>query len=77
MSQVSGRMQVAYKLPAGVDAAEFSIVDMKGSVVESRKVAGKGILETSMDTQALRSGLYAMKVSHGGYSASQPFTLLK
>lgn len=77
MSQVSGRVQVAYKLPAGVDGAEFSIVDMKGAVVDSRKVAGKGTLETSMDIQSLRSGLYAMKVTHGGYSATQSFTLLK
>lgn len=77
MSQVSGRVQVAYKLPAGVDAVDFSIVDMKGAVVASRHITGKGIVEASMDTQALRSGLYAMQVSHGGLAASQSFTLLK
>lgn len=77
MSQVSGRVQVAYRLPAGVDAVEFSIVDMKGAVVASRQVSGKGILEASMNTQALRSGLYVMQVSHGGMAASQSFTLLK
>jgi hypothetical protein len=52
-------------------------VDMKGAVVASRKVAGKGTLETTMDTQALRSGLYVMQVSHGSMVASQSFTLLK
>jgi hypothetical protein len=77
MSQVSGRVQVSYKLPAGVDAAEFSIVDMKGIEVASRQVTGKGILETSLDTKALRSGLYVMQVSHNGLAASQSFTLLK
>ena len=77
MSQVSGRVQVAYKLPAGVDAVEFSIVDMKGAVKASSQVAGKGTLVASLDTQALRSGLYVMQVRHGGMAASQSFTLLK
>jgi hypothetical protein len=60
-----------------VDAVEFSIVDMKGAVVASRKVSGKGVVEASMDTQALRSGLYAMQVRHGVLAATQSFTLLK
>ncbi|MEO7957097.1 MAG: hypothetical protein ABIW76_10460, partial [Fibrobacteria bacterium] len=77
LSQVSGRVQVSYKLPAGVDAAEFSIADMKGAIVASRPMKGKGTLETTMNTQDLRSGLYVMQVRHGGLAASQPFTLLK
>jgi len=77
MAQASGRVHVAYKLPAGVDAVEFSIVDMKGAVLASRKVEGKGTLEAFMDTQTLRRGLYVMQVRHGGLPASQSFTLLK
>jgi hypothetical protein len=77
MSQASGRMQVAYKLPAGVDAVDFSIVDMKGTVVDARHVSGSGIVEASMDTKALHSGLYVLQARHGGLAASQSFTLLK
>jgi len=77
MAQVAGRIQVAYALPAGVETAELNILDMKGSVVESRNLSRKELLQASVDTKGMRSGLYVLQVRSAKSVGSMPFTLLK
>ena len=77
MSQVAGGIQVAYTLPAGADGAVLRLIDLKGSVAASRSLSGKGLLQATLDTQDLHSGLYTLQVRHGKVSESAPVTLLK
>lgn len=77
MTQVAGRLQVGFDLPAGVNAAQVTLTDLKGAVVASRSLTGTGAVQTGLDVGSLRSGLYSLQVRHGQVVRSTPVTLLK
>lgn len=77
MHTAAGRLDVSFDLPSGVRDAKVSLVDMKGAVVASRSLVGKGSIQASLDTRNLRSGVYSLQVSHGDVVRSAAVTLLQ
>jgi hypothetical protein len=77
MHQADGRLDVAFELAAGIANAKVSLVDMKGSVVASRTVSGKGPQTAALETRNLRSGLYTLQIRQGNVVRGMQVTLLK
>jgi hypothetical protein len=75
--QADGRLDVAFDLASGVNNAKVSLVDMRGSVVASRTVSGKGAMVAPLETRALNSGLYTLQVRQGDVVRAMQVTLLK
>jgi Carbohydrate binding domain (family 11) len=75
--QADGRLDVAFELAAGVNHAKVSLLDMRGAVVASRTVSGKGAMVAPLETRALHSGLYTVEVRQGNVVRALQVTLLK
>jgi hypothetical protein len=77
LQQAAGRLDVAFDMPAGLREAEIRLLDLKGAVVLSRAVVGNGQLKASLDTRALRNGLYSLQVKQGGLVRGAAVTILR
>jgi hypothetical protein len=77
LAQSAGRLDVSFDLLPGVSNAKVSLVDLKGAVVASRTVSGKGLQLTSLDTRNLQSGIYSLQVRQGDVVRGAPVSLLK
>jgi hypothetical protein len=77
MTQSAGRLDVSFDLVPGVSNANVSLVDLKGAVVASRTVSGKGLQLTSLDTRNLHSGIYSLQIRQGDVVRGAPVSLLK
>jgi hypothetical protein len=77
MVQANGRLNVAFDMPAGVTKAQVNLLDMKGAVVASHDLSGKGLQQASLETRSLNSGVYSLQVRHGDVVRAMPVTLLK
>jgi hypothetical protein len=77
MVQANGRLNVAFDMPAGVTEAQVNLLDMKGAVVATHDLSGKGLQQASLETRSLNSGIYSLQVRHGNVVRAMPVTLLK
>jgi hypothetical protein len=77
MHQADGRLDVAFEMASGIAKAKVSLVDMKGSVVASQTVSGKGAQVAGLETRNLRSGLYTLQIRQGDVVRGMQVTLLK
>lgn len=77
MAQSAGRLDVSFDLLPGVSQAKVSLVDLKGAVVASQTVSGKGQQLTSLNTRDLQSGVYSLQVRQGDVVRGARVSLLK